>query len=414
MLVRRAEDLVDDVRREVVRDHDLHEEAGPDEEEGTGGVHVARVAWRGHLRDELARPHDRSGDEVREEREVRRERPDADGREVAAVDVDDVRDPHEREEGDPDRQEDRARLEREVEPDEREEVVRRRDEEVVVLEVAEQTEIPDERDDQELLSRALRGPGVDRGREDLVPHDREREQEAESPVPARVEDEARGDDERPPALRSRLEEPRQRQHDHEEDREGGGREEHASRTAAGAVRCCYSGCGGGRRVAVRSLDVTSSAVSSPTTSNHEGSSGSPGCTLVAPYTSARSRVALRAAAHSASATRSQATTMTPAITGRVETRDGGERRDPDEEEDLQQEPRHGQAARPRRVDGPDPARALADDGAALVPSGLLPVVGGQDALAPERMELGLEAADLGGEGADGAENLVGVLAYGLA
>jgi hypothetical protein len=30
------------------------------------------------------------------------------------------------------------------------------------------------------------------------------------------------------------------------------------------------------------------------------------------------------------------------------------------------------------------------------------------------MELRLEAADLGGEGADGAENLVGVIAYGLA
>ena len=100
--------------------------------------------------------------------------------------------------------------------------------------------------------------------------------------------------------------------------------------------------------------------------------------------------------------------------GRVETRDGGERRDPDEEEDLQQEPRHGQAARPRRIDGPDPARALADDGAALVPSGLLPVVGRQDALAPERVELRLEAADLGGEGADGAEDLVGVIAHGLA
>ena len=33
VLVRRAEDLVDDVRGEVVRDHDLHEEPGADEEE---------------------------------------------------------------------------------------------------------------------------------------------------------------------------------------------------------------------------------------------------------------------------------------------------------------------------------------------------------------------------------------------
>ena len=74
VLVRRAEDLVHDVRGEVVRDHDLHEEPGPDEEERPRRVDVARVARRLELRDELARPHDRAGDEVREEREVRGER----------------------------------------------------------------------------------------------------------------------------------------------------------------------------------------------------------------------------------------------------------------------------------------------------------------------------------------------------
>ena len=77
--------------------------------------------------------------------------PEADRREVAAVDVDDVADRHEREEGDADREEDRARLERDVDAGEREEVVRRGDEEVVVLEVAEQAEVPDERDDEQLL-----------------------------------------------------------------------------------------------------------------------------------------------------------------------------------------------------------------------------------------------------------------------
>ena len=98
-------------------------------------------------------PHDRAGDEVREEGEVRRERPEARRREVAAIDVDDVADRHEREEGDADREEDRARLERHVDAREREEVVRRRDEEVVVLEVAEEAEVPDERDDEQLLPR---------------------------------------------------------------------------------------------------------------------------------------------------------------------------------------------------------------------------------------------------------------------
>ena len=46
VLVRRAEDLVDDVRREVVRDHDLHEEPGADEEERARRVDVARIARR--------------------------------------------------------------------------------------------------------------------------------------------------------------------------------------------------------------------------------------------------------------------------------------------------------------------------------------------------------------------------------
>ena len=146
MLVRRAEDVVDDVRREVVRDHDLHEEPGADEEERARRVDVAGVARRVELRDQLAGPHDRAGDEVREEREVRGERPEPDRREVAAVDVHDVADRHEREEGDADGEEDRARLERHVDPDEREEVVRRRDEEVVVLEVPEQAEVPGERE----------------------------------------------------------------------------------------------------------------------------------------------------------------------------------------------------------------------------------------------------------------------------
>ena len=85
--------------------------------------------------------------------------PNADGREVAAVHVDDVADRHEREEGDADREEDRARLERHVDADEREEVVRRGDEEVVVLEVAEQAEVPDERDGEEPLPRPLRRAG---------------------------------------------------------------------------------------------------------------------------------------------------------------------------------------------------------------------------------------------------------------
>ena len=169
VLVRRPEDLVDDVRGQVVGDHHLHEEARADQEEGARGVDVARIPRRVELRDQLSGADDRSGDQMREEREVGGELPEAGRREVAAIDVDDVADRHEREEGDPDREDDRARLERDVDPERGEQVVRRRDEEVVVLEVAEQGEVPGERSDEEPLPRAGVPAGMDREGEDLVP-----------------------------------------------------------------------------------------------------------------------------------------------------------------------------------------------------------------------------------------------------
>ncbi len=132
----RAEHLVDDVRREVVRDHDLLEEAGRDQVEGAARVDPARVARRVELRDQLAGAHDRPGHEVREEREVDGELLERRRHEVAAVGVDDVADRHERVEGDADRQDDRVQRERQVEADDRRHALRRVDEEVVVLEVA--------------------------------------------------------------------------------------------------------------------------------------------------------------------------------------------------------------------------------------------------------------------------------------
>ena len=230
MLVRRSEDLVDDVGRQVVRDDHLHEEACSDQEEGAGGVDVARVAWAFELWDQLAWADDRAGDEVREERQVGRELAEPDRLEVAPVDVDDVADPHEREEGDPDREDDRARLERHVDPDERKEVVRRRDEEVEVLEVAEQRHVSRDGCGDQQLSRAAVAPSMDRLGEELVPDRGRGEQEDEAPVPRAVEDVARQDDERPPPLSPRHQKPRERQDEHEEDRERGGRKEHPCQT----------------------------------------------------------------------------------------------------------------------------------------------------------------------------------------
>ena len=55
---------------------------------------------------QLLAPHDRTRDEVREERQVDGQVHRAGGRELLPVDVDHVADRHEREEGDPDRQQD--------------------------------------------------------------------------------------------------------------------------------------------------------------------------------------------------------------------------------------------------------------------------------------------------------------------
>ena len=194
------------------------------------GVEVARVARGVELRHELPGAHDRPGHEVGEERQVGRELPEADGREVPAVHVDDVADRHEGEEGDPDREDDRAHVDRDVDSRRREQVVRRGDEEAVVLEVAEQSDVA--RDGRQRGAACARARPSARwmASANCWFHDRRgREQEDEAPVPGAVEDVAGGDDERPPALAPRHQEPREREHDQEEDRERGGREEHRSR-----------------------------------------------------------------------------------------------------------------------------------------------------------------------------------------
>ena len=169
VLARGGEDLVDDRRGQVVRDHHLLEEPGRDEVEGPARVDAARVAGRVELGDQLGRPHDRAGDEVGEEREVDGELLERRRLEVAAVGVDDVADRHEGVEGDADREHDRLHLERHVEPDERGQVVARGDEEVVVLEVAEDGEVAREREEEQGLALGRRPGPPDPHREHLVP-----------------------------------------------------------------------------------------------------------------------------------------------------------------------------------------------------------------------------------------------------
>jgi hypothetical protein len=179
--------------------------------------------------------HDRPRHQVREEREVDRELLQRRRLEVAPVRVDDVADRHEGVEGDPDRKHDRLHVERQIEPHERREVVARGDEEVVVLEVAEDADVAREGEDQERLAPGGVVGSPDAHGEHLVPQRAGGQQEDEPPVPPAVEDVAGDDDERPPAVRPRHRQPRERQDDEEEDRERGRREEHA-REGYGSIR----------------------------------------------------------------------------------------------------------------------------------------------------------------------------------
>ena len=90
-------------------------------------------------------------------------------------------------------------------------------------------------------------------------------------------------------------------------------------------------------------------------------------------------MALRAAAHSATATRSQRHDHHAAITGASSPATAASVATATRKRISSRSHGTDEAARPRRVDGADPARALADDGTTFVPSGLLAVVRRKDA-----------------------------------
>ena len=102
------------------------------------------------------RPHDRPGDEVREEAQVDRGVDQARGLDQAPLDVDDVRDRLEREEADPDRQRDRQQRQRHAEADRVEPLRRRSPRRTVVLEHGQDGEIERHRDAEDPACGAAR------------------------------------------------------------------------------------------------------------------------------------------------------------------------------------------------------------------------------------------------------------------
>ena len=126
-------------------------------------VDAARVLPLLELGQELAGADDRTGHEVREERDVDREVEEVHRLDLAPVDVDDVAHRLEREERDADRQRDAEDLGIDVDPDVGERVACRHLEELRVLEVAEQPEVAGDRDDERDPAVAVVSLPVDDG-----------------------------------------------------------------------------------------------------------------------------------------------------------------------------------------------------------------------------------------------------------
>jgi hypothetical protein len=136
---------------------------------------------------------------VWEEREEDGELRQGRRREVAPVDVDDVAQRLEREEGDADRQDRSEQRRRHVHADVRERVLERRGEEVVVLEREEHAEVEHDVPGEQKLAGSAVGRPVHRHRKQLVDDRGRGQQQAEAPVPPAVEDVAGDEHEDPPA-----------------------------------------------------------------------------------------------------------------------------------------------------------------------------------------------------------------------
>ncbi len=226
--LRHREHRVDDRAREVVGDHDLLDQAEPDQRQAGADRDLVRVARRLQLGQELAGAHDRAGDEVGEEAQVERDVDRAGGLDQPALDVDHVGDRLEREEADPDRERDRQQRQRHPEPDAVERVGDALGEEAVVLEDRQDDQVERDRGAHDPLAPALVVRAVQELRRRLVAERDRAQEQAEPRVRAGVEEVAREDDERLPQPLARHQRPGEGQNDREEDRELDCREQHES------------------------------------------------------------------------------------------------------------------------------------------------------------------------------------------
>jgi hypothetical protein len=230
-----AEHRVHQLGCQHVGQHDLLEQPADDQARGAPELDLARVPRAAELRQELARPDDRTGHQVREERQVDGEVQGLGRLDDAAVHVHHVGQRLEGEEADPDRQRDLEQRQRHRQADARQGRRHRRHEEAVVLEPAEHHQVAGDRGADQPGGGARRGRAVDRHGERLVHHGHGGQQQREPHVGIAVEHVAGGQDERLPPGGVGHQPPGNPQHGDEERREFGRGEDHPSKPRS--IRC---------------------------------------------------------------------------------------------------------------------------------------------------------------------------------
>ncbi len=218
-----------DERREPISDHDLLPQSPDHQVNAVDDLLAADTARALDLRQQVDGPHDRAGHEVREETDEQREVPEIPRRlELAPVDVDRVAHRLEREERDADGQHDGEHVRLEGHVQRVQQVLHAAYEEVEILEEAEHREVAGHADRENPLAHRLRRapllqPLQVRGHEEVHDH-RDEQKRQETPVPARVEEQAGG--EQPAILPLVAEGVIDGQHDGEEKSKGERVEQH--------------------------------------------------------------------------------------------------------------------------------------------------------------------------------------------
>ena len=214
--------------RQTVGDHNLDEESPQDLAKRVGRCFEVEHAAPGKLTEQIPRPHDRSGNEVRkEENEAKVAHRIVDGIEFPAIHVDRVAERLKRVKADSHGKDDAERHGRRMQAEERAEAGKRIAEEIEVFEKRQGTEVGDERQEQPCPSFPFVLLLFENETHAEIDPGRAQKKHRESPVPRAVKHQAREHDQ--PVLADLAEGPIQCEHDDVEDNERERREDHARR-----------------------------------------------------------------------------------------------------------------------------------------------------------------------------------------